>query len=280
MYYIMIVISALLFSLQFLFNDSYKRECGSTPAAAIKFSFHTSAVGLVFLLIINRCNLEISLFSALTALVYAVVCIVFSYCSVKAFESANLSVYSVFSMIGGMVLPFLCGLFLGEEFKLLRVIGVFVISAVIIFTADRSGKHKGGFKYYISIFLLNGLVGVISKIHQFFADLCVDSASFMMLVKIWMILISAVLLLIMKKSFALSGKALCVCGIYSAVNSVGNLMLLIALLHLPASVQYPLVTGGTMLFAFVIGLIRRDRVTLRNILGTVLAVASTVIIII
>ena len=57
-------------------------------------------------------------------------------------------------------------------------------------------------------------------------------------------------------------------------------MLLIALLHLPASVQYPLVTGGTMLFAFVIGLIRRDRVTLRNILGTVLAVASTVIIII
>ena len=280
MYYIMIVISALLFSLQFLFNDSYKRECGSTPAAAIKFSFYTSAVGLVFLLIINRCNLEISLFSALTALVYAVVCIVFSYCSVKAFESANLSVYSVFSMIGGMVLPFLCGLFLGEEFKLLRVIGVFVISAVIIFTADRSGKHKGGFKYYIAIFLLNGLVGVISKIHQFFADLCIDSASFMMLVKIWMLLISAVLLLIMKKSFALSGKALCVCGIYSAVNSVGNLMLLIALLHLPASVQYPLVTGGTMLFAFVIGLIRRDRVTLRNILGTVLAVASTVIIII
>ena len=280
MYNLLIDISALLYSLQFLFNDSYKRECGSTPAAAIKFSFYTSAVGLVFLLIINRCNLEISLFSALTALVYAVVCIVFSYCSVKAFESANLSVYSVFSMIGGMVLPFLCGLFLGEEFKLLRVIGVFVISAVIIFTADRSGKHKGGFKYYIAIFLLNGLVGVISKIHQFFADLGVDSASFMMLVKIWMLLISAVLLLIMKKSFALSGKALCVCGIYSAVNSVGNLMLLIALLHLPASVQYPLVTGGTMLFAFVIGLIRRDRVTLRNILGTVLAVASTVIIII
>lgn len=279
MYYLMIIVSALLFSLQFMFNDGYKRECGSSLAAALKFSLYTSIVGLLFLLIINKFKLEITLFSAVVALVYALVCVIFSYCSVKAFESANLSVYSVFSMIGGMVLPFVFGLFLGDEFKALRIVGCLVISAVIIFTADRSGKNKGGFKYYIAIFLLNGLVGVVSTFHQYKVGMCVDSASFMMMTKIWIILISAAVLVLDRKSFALNKKALCFCGIYAAVNSIGNLMLLIALLHVMSSVQYPLVTGGTMFFALIISFIRREKITKRNLLGTALAIISTVIII-
>ena len=280
MYYLMIIVSALLFSLQFMFNDGYKRECGSSLAAALKFSLYTSIVGLLFLLIINKFKLEITLFSAVVALVYALVCVIFSYCSVKAFESANLSVYSVFSMIGGMVLPFAYGMLCGEEFKLSRLLCCVLIIAAIIFTADKSGEHKDGFKYYIAIFMLNGLVGVISKFHQARSALCVDRASFMMLTKIFTLLVSVIILLCMReKDFFATPKALAYCGIYSAVNSIGNLMLLIALLCLPASVQYPLVTGGTMLFALIISFIRREKITKRNLLGTALAIISTVIII-
>ena len=280
MYYLMIIVSALLFSLQFMLNDGYKRECGSTLVAALKFSLYTSLTGLIILLLINKFKLEVTLFSAIVALVYALVCVIFSYCSVKAFESANLSVYSVFSMIGGMVLPFAYGMLCGEEFKLSRLLCCVLIVAAIIFTADKSGEHKGGFKYYIAIFTLNGLVGILSKYHQSNISLCVDSASFMMLTKIFTLAISAILLLCMKgKIFKISLKALANCGVYSAINSIGNLMLLIALLHLPASVQYPLVTGGTMFFALAISLVRKDKVTKRDILGTALAIVSTIIII-
>ena len=280
MYYLVVIFSALLFSFQFLFNDGYKRECGSSIASALKFSLYTSVSGLVFLLVINKFCFEISIFSLLTAFVYAAVCVVFSYCSVKAFETANLSVYSVFSMIGGMILPFVYGLVCGEEFKLLRVVGCLIIVAAIVFTADRRRENKGGFKYYIAVFVLNGLVGIISKFHQANALFAVDSASFMMLTKICTAVIAlAALLCTREKIFSASGKAFAYCGVYSAVNSLGNLLLLIALLQLPASVQYPVVTGGTMLFAFVIGVFRGDRISARDVICTVLAIASTVIII-
>ena len=266
--------------MQFVFNDGYKRESGSTLAAALKFSFYTSVIGLVWLLLINGFRFEITRFSLAVAVVYAVVCVVFSYCSVKAFESANLSVYSVFSMIGGMVLPFVFGLFLGDEFRLLRVVGCVVLSAVIVFTADRSGKHKGGFKYYVAIFFLNGLVGVLSTIHQHYNNLCVDSASFMMLTKLCTIVISFALLIFSKnKSILLNKKALAYCGGHSVFNSVGNLMLLVALKYLSPTVQHPLVTGGTMLFAFIIAVLRRDKIGKKDVLGTVLAILATIIIV-
>lgn len=279
MYYLMIIVSALCFSLQFLFNDGYKRECGSTLASSLKFSLYTSISGLILLLIINKCHLEFTLFSVAVALVYATVCIAFSYCSVKAFESASISVYSVFSMIGGMVLPFTFGLFMGEEFKLIRVVSCLVIVAAIIFTADKSGNHKGGFKYYISIFLLNGCIGIVSKLHQATETLCVDSASFMMIAKMWMILIASVALFIKGRNYRVTKKGAAFCGVYAMINSSGNLLALIALKFLPASVQYPLITGGTMFFAFVIGLIRRDKLTKKDLLGTVLAIAATIVIV-
>ena len=276
----MIIVSAFLFSIQFMLNDGYKKECGSSLVSALKFSLYTSLTGLVILLFINRFKLEVTAFSAIVAFVYALVCVIFSYCSVKAFESANLSVYSVFSMIGGMVLPFAYGMLCGEEFKLSRLLCCVIIVAAIIFTADKRGEHKGGFKYYIAIFILNGLVGILSKFHQSSTALCVDSASFMMLTKLFTTVISVVLLLSLKGNlFGVSLRALVNCSTYSAINSIGNLMLLIALLNLPASVQYPLVTGGTMLFALVISFIRRDKITQRDVIGTVLAIVSTVIIV-
>jgi drug/metabolite transporter (DMT)-like permease len=182
-------------------------------------------------------------------------------------------------MIGGMVLPFVFGLFMGEEFKLVRVVSCLTIVAVIIFTADKSGSHKGGFKYYISIFLLNGCVGIVSKLHQSAEQLCVDSASFMMISKMWMILIAGAALLIKGGGFRVTKKGAAFCGLYAVINSLGNLLVLIALKYLPASVQYPLITGGTMLFAFVIALIRRDKLTKKDLLGTVLAIAATIAII-
>jgi drug/metabolite transporter (DMT)-like permease len=182
-------------------------------------------------------------------------------------------------MIGGMVLPFLFGLVMGEEFKVVRVVCCLIIVAAIILTSDKSGKHRGGFKYYISVFLLNGIIGVVSKLHQASPTLCVDSASFMMISKMWMILIASTLLFIKGRKYAVSKKAALFCGIYAIVNSTGNLLALIALLALPASVQYPLITGGTMFFALIIAVVRRDKITAKDVLGTVLAMVATVVIV-
>ena len=50
-----------------------------------------------------------------------------------------------------------------------------------------------------------------------------------------------------------------------------------ALLHIPASVQYPIVTGGTIVISTLIGLIRREKITKREILAAVVAFFATVV---
>ena len=63
---------------------------------------------------------------------------------------------------------------------------------------------------------------------------------------------------------------------FSVVNTVGNLLLLIALLHLPASIQYPIVTGGTIAFAVIIDKLRKIQVSKRELFAAGVALAATV----
>lgn len=276
-YYSMIVMSALLFSLQFMFNNGYQRESGNDWCAALKFSLYSSVAGLILLFVINRLCLEVTFFSFAVAFVYGIVNVALGYSSIKALTYANLSVYSIFSMIGGMILPFLYGIFCGEALSAAKLICCGFIAASVLLGADRGKQSEKAFGYYSAVFFLNGMVGVISKFHQSRTELCVDSASFMMLTKTTTIFLSLVLILMLKKkSFSVNKKAAALCVGYSVFNSMGNLMLLIALCHLPASVQYPIVTGGVIVFSTVIALLQKAHVTKKEILAAAVALLSSV----
>lgn len=276
MYYFMITSAAFLFSLQFVFNHGYQRENESGMSASLRFSLYTSLFGLVWLLLINRFHMELTLFSILVAVADGFVSIGFSYCSIKAFQYANLSVYSVFSMIGGMVLPFVYGVVCGEELTAVRLICCVLIVISVAMPLKRSGGSRKAVKYYIGVFVLNGMVGVLSEFHQSHQELCVDSASFMMLRMLSAIVLSALFLLARKeRNFGVSKKSLIYCAGYSGFNSIGNLLLLIALLHLHASVQYPIVTGGVIVFSTLIDLLRKERVSKRELLAAALAFAAS-----
>lgn len=277
MYYLMIIIATVMFAFQFIFNDGFRKESGSSLSASLKFTIYSSVVGIIVLLVINKLYVEVSLFSVLTACVYSIVCIVLSYASIKAFAYANLSVYSVFSMIGGMLLPFLYGLICGEEFKVVRLICCILI-ALSVTMSIKKGKHsKKAVKYYILVFFFNGLVGVISKFHQSYTDMCVDSGSFMILTRLTTFLFSFILLFLQKERSAfVSRKALIYSGLYAVSNTAGNLLLLIALLYLPASVQYPLVTGGVIVISTLIVIIQKEKITKRELLAAGIAFVATV----
>ncbi len=278
MYYLMITFAALLFSVQFVFNDGYRKNCGSAWNCSLRFSMYTSLIGLIFLLCIHGWRLEVTLFSAIVAFVYAAVCVACGYLSMKALEHANLSVYSIFCMIGGMLLPFVYGLFLGEEFKPMRIACCVLITVSVCMTVNNKKKQSAkAIGYYLGVFVLNGLVGVISKFHQSHSAYCVDSESFLMLTKIAVLLMCVILLLMRKdKKLTVSKKAFGYCAGYSVVNSLGNLLLLIALLHVPASVQYPVVTGGTIVFSVLIDKLRKAEVSNKEVIAAGIALAATV----
>lgn len=273
----MITASALLFSVQFMFNNGYQKESGNDWCAALKFSLYTSIAGLLLLFVINRFQMEMTWFSLAVAFVYGIINVALSYSSVQALTYANLSVYSVFSMIGGMLLPFLYGIFCGEALSAAKLIccGLIVIS--VLLSVGRSNRSGKVLKYYLAVFFLNGAVGVISKFHQSHTALCADSASFVMLTKITTICISFILLFTLKeRSFVMNRKAVAFCAGHSVLNSIGNLMLLIALYHLPASVQYPIVTGGVIVFSTVIALLQKSNITKKEIAAAAIALLSSV----
>lgn len=271
-YYLMIALSALIFALQFMLNDGYQRESGSGWNSSLKFSLYSSIVGFAALFAINKFECGFSLFSLTVAVVYSMVCIALNYFTVKALKIANLSVYSVFSMIGGMILPFIYGIMCGEELKAIRIVCCFLISVAVAMNVGGSKESKKAFKYYIAVFILNGMVGVISKIHQSYPEYCVGSADFLMLSKIITVLFSMLLIILGKeKNVTVSKKAFAYSAGSACFNSIANLLLLIALLKLPASVQYPMVTGGVIVFSTLIELVRKSKLTKKEIAAALIA---------
>ena len=110
LYYGIIMAAVVMFSLQFWFNQQFERQCGSGLRPMLIFSSGYSAAGLLVLLIINGFRLEFSWFSMIMAILTALNGMAYTFCSLKALEKINLSLYSVFSMLGGMMLPFIFGI--------------------------------------------------------------------------------------------------------------------------------------------------------------------------
>ena len=67
MYFLLIIVAAIMFSFQFVFNDGFRIETDSSWNSALKFTLYSSIAGLIVLLVINKLHVEVSLFSVLTA---------------------------------------------------------------------------------------------------------------------------------------------------------------------------------------------------------------------
>lgn len=252
MYYGIISLSALLFSFVFVFSDKYREKYGSGTDAVLKFTAGSHFAGFVALLIINRFRFEFTLFSAAAAFIAAFDVILFNIFSLRALSKTNLSKYSVFSMIGGMVLPFTAGkVFFREELTSGKIICLFLIAVALIFTIEK-GDKKGGAVYYIGVFITNGLYGVINKFFSASAFEKTSDAGFSILIEGITVILCLILLIFAKDRIGIvKGKGLIYMGGYGAMCAVGNLLLLIALRGLPASAQYPFVTGGVMIISTI-----------------------------
>ena len=86
MYYGIIMIAVLLFSLQFLFNQRFQKEYGSGLRPLLVFVLGYNIAGLLVLLVINGFRVEFTPFTLLLSFLWAVNGLILSFCSFKAFE--------------------------------------------------------------------------------------------------------------------------------------------------------------------------------------------------
>ena len=278
--YLILILAAFLFAVQFLFNQQYRRLKGEGLDATMTFSLYTSAISFVILFALGGFQLHITWFSLLIAVLYATVCLLSSYAGLKAFGTANLSVYSIFMMLGGILLPFAYGiLFANEALSFAKALSILLICTAVGCSFEKGAGGKNAYRFYAAIFVLNGLVGVLSKIHLSVPALAVDSYSFMATIQLALLAMCLLYCFITRQGIPKqSGKLyLCLSG-YAVCNGIGNLFCQIALTSLPASVQYPIITGGVMVFSTLISLVRREPIGGKTYLAAALACLSTILI--
>jgi len=282
MYYGLIILAVVLFGAGFKLNDIYRKIQGNQNGikTTLQYSLVCSAAGLVSLIFINGFKFEFTLFTFIMALITAFNGFGFSYCTFKSLGKINLSLYSLYSMLGGMVLPFFQGIiFFNERITLAKIICVILISIALIITVERGNKKNDGI-YYAGIFTLNGLSGVISKFFTAAPYEKTSAEAYSIMVCLLSIIISFLALKIFFKNAEeqtqkTSIKAYCVGAFSGITNKIANLFLVIALLHVDASVQYPMITGGAMIVSTAICFFDKIKPSKKELLSVLFAFIGT-----
>ena len=264
MYIALICFATFLFSVQFVFNDVYQRGEGANVVTAMLFSGLTGIAGIIMLVLTNGDAFQYSLFSMLLAFLSAAKNVLSAYLSIMVLSRANLSVYSLYSMLGGMLLPFgYAILFCGEPLTWQKcVCTVLVMGALLLGlrgkdSAPEEKRQQGSpLPWYLGVFVMNGLSGVFSTIHQRAGEIAVSASAYSLMERVWGLLIVVVVLLVcrsrgqairLQKPLRSIGSTV---G-FGVITTLANLILLIALLHVDASIQYPIVTGGVIVLSLI-----------------------------
>ena len=281
-YYLMLVLAAALFSVQFFFQKKFETGYGTDVKSALVFSvgtgFGMALISLVIALFMQ--GMHITVFSAAVGFVHGLSSFLFMYFSLKALKAANLSVFSVFSMLGGMLLPFFYGILLAPEKEPVtvgKVVCCTLIALAVICTVSGGGaKDKKAYFYYIAVFVTNGMTSVCASVHQNYPTLNVDSYSYMVISSAWLMILGLVFLTFVKTKRPITKNAVIQMSGFSLCSGVGNLILMLALLVLDASVQFPYSTGAAVVFSAVITLVMGEKMKKNEVISVIIAFFATV----
>ena len=275
MYYGLVCIAVVLFGSQFLTNSEYVKKMGSGLFQTMFLILLGGSLGAVIMLFANKFRFEYTHFTLMMAFVTFLNSFLCTLCSLKCFERVNLAVYSIYSMLGGMILPILVGVIFYEEAFTwgLGICVAFICVAIVLVSMKKTEKNDEektkknwiSLLFYIGVFFFNGMSGVISKFYTEAPYLKASSAGYSLLNSLFTVVVSLIFVLYFwKKRPKIHAKPtlMALCG--SAGNLTANYLLLLALAVLPASVNYSFVTGGTIIVSTVLSYFTDKKPTIKE----------------
>ena len=202
MYYLMLILAALLLALDFSLNKLYQKRAGTSPAAGFAFNALLGlACGVIFFAV-GGFKLTVTPYSLVMATAMAVLVVGYNLIGFRIMKRGSVAVYTLFLMTGGMTVPYVWGiLFLDEELVLVRTLGVvLIIAAVALSNLSREKIDCVQLAMCAAVFVLNGFTSVTSKLHQIedvFAT--ADMASFVVLAGLCKFVFSGIAYLAVRK---------------------------------------------------------------------------------
>lgn len=291
-YYLLLLLSTLLMSAQFAMNKLYQSKNGSAIKTSLLFTTLSGLFNGAIFFCVGGFSISVTPFSLICAAGVAALCLGYNLIGFRIFELGSFSVYTMFLMLGGMLMPFLYGMiFLGDSSGIglpaliCRLLGVILLTCSLALPClgHPSANDKPSRLFIplcVLVFVMNSFVSIISKLHQIEPTAAVDPISFVFLSNTLNGLASGIILLLLcvrdgskpalAKNFnpwQLILLTVC-CGAFNGGSYL--LQLIVASSALPASVQYPILTGGSVVLSAIVGRIffgeKPDKLSLMGII--------------
>lgn len=260
--YIFLLLAVICFTAQFAFTKLYEEQAGQGTSATLVMLTVTSAIGFGLFFAVGGFHLEFTPIATGLALAMGIIMIPYYMLGIKVLSLGSLAVYSMFMMLGGMLVPFFYGLlFLEEPLTWGKALGTVLLTVCIVLQAlepKKSGsKGKQGlfFALCILIFFINGFTGVIAKAHEISREPIPETSFTALSCGITALLSLGILLCKRKTGGSIQGifvtKPLGIMAALGIAAYTGSFLHLAAAETVPASVQFPLVSGGVIVLSAV-----------------------------
>ena len=235
-------------------------------------------------------------FSFLMAFLTTLCGVIYTIIGLKILSGGKVAIYAMFLMSGGMLLPFLYGaIFGGEDITGWHIAGALtIVLAIAISNFDKVKPTGKQIAMSITVFVLNGLLGIFSKIHQTAESFeVVSTESFVAmgnLIKATLTaaILLAVTLLAKRKGIdpvPTDGTQLgdktkyrkiipyVLLFLVAAADCVSYFCQLEGSVDIPATVLFPLVSGGSIVMTAAVGiLILKEKPSKNTVIGMIICV--------
>lgn len=301
-YYGMLFVAVLLFSVQFVFTKLYQKQRGNGLFAGTLMGVIACVFFIPYYLILNGGRLEFTRVSVLLSALHAVSITLCTLFGLKVLVVANLSAYSMFLMLGGMLVPFTYGLFIGEKLTVFKAVSVFLVLGSLLLTLKKDEKSKTlalySILFYAIIFLTNGFCSVLAFVHQNSAMETVSTSGFLLLCNLWRLLLSGLILLFffiiqarkksepqvlqqasLDKKGSVKSCAISIGAVlgYGVCHGTAQLLSVSSARFLEAGLHSTIITGGCIFATAVFGtLLFKEKATKKSVLSLIFALAGVV----
>ncbi|MBO5294849.1 MAG: DMT family transporter [Clostridia bacterium] len=288
--YLLLLLAALLLACDFAMNKLYQKQAGTSLRAGFGFNAVVGILTAVLCFCINGFTFHFSWYSLIMATAMAVLLIAYILLGFRILKAGSMALYTLFLMTGGMTVPYVWGLlFLDEPFSVWRTLGLLLI--IFAVALSNLGGGKTNFRQLVlclAIFLLNGMTSVVSKLHQIeTAQDTVNAMEFVLLVGLLKFVLAGAGYLIFTwkdrktQAEAPRGSVKLLLPVFVGSALAGGLAYALQLMgaaNLPATVLYPFVTGGSMVFSTLVGILFfREKPSKALILGVALCFVGTLL---
>lgn len=286
MQYAMLTLAAVLLAADFSINRLYQKKAGVSPEAGFGFNSVLGLFWAIIFFVLNGFKIDFSVYSFAMAAVMSTLVMVYNIIGFRFLKRGAMALYTLFLMSGGMLVPYIWGiLFLGEPCTVLRTAAVLIILVGVVLA--NVSREKADFRLILmcaAVFLLNGFCSVVSKLHQIEADfVTVGTADFVILNGIFKFIFGGIIWVFARRKGEngelrpLRSEVLPIIAASAVVGGVSYILQLLSARSLPATVLYPFITGGSIVFSTLAGwMIFKDKLSKQLVSGIILCVIGTV----